>query len=211
MPIFDLTLPLSPRLPVYPDNPPFELSPVKRLDQGASANVSRLVLGTHTGTHVDAPHHFFDGRRTVDDLPLDRLIGPCRVVHVKPAEGRGISVDDLLRAGAEPVPERLLLRTPNSELWGAQEDFTPGFSFLTAAAARWLADARLKLVGIDYLSIEEYRRPGAPAHRALLGEDVVIVEGLNLAAIEPGEYELICLPLPIAGGDGAPARVVLRR
>lgn len=211
MPIFDVSLPLSPRLPVYPDNPPFELSPVKRIARGDSANVSRVVLGTHTGTHVDAPSHFFDGRRTVDRLSLEWLVGPCRVVDVRPTDGRGITADDLRRAGADPIPQRLLLRTPNSGLWGTREDFTPSFSYLTPEAATWLTAGGLKLIGIDYLSIEEFRRPGAPAHRALLGDEVVIVEGLNLAAIEAGEYELICLPLQIAGGDGAPARVVLRR
>jgi arylformamidase len=211
MPLFDISLELSPRLPVYPGNPPYELTPVKRIKEGASSNVSRLVLGTHTGTHIDAPLHFLDDGPDAADLALDTLVGPCRVVAVTPLEGRGISVDDLERAGADPPPARLLLRTPNSELWGAARPFTPSFTFLTGKAAEWLAKNGVRLVGIDYLSIEEFRTRGAPAHHALLGAGAIIIEGLNLAGIDAGDYELICLPLRIAGGDGAPARVVLRR
>jgi arylformamidase len=183
------------------------MQPVKRIAEGASSNVSRLVMGTHTATHVDAPRHFFDDGPAADALSLDLLFGRVRVVDM-PRRG-GITADDLAAAGLRE-DLRVLLKTHNSALWnggGFREDYT----YLTESGARYLVDQGVKLVGVDYLSVEQYKKPGAPAHRALLSENVVIVEGLNLSEIEPGMYELYCLPLRVVGGDGAPARVVLKR
>ena len=210
MKILDISLPLSGQLPTWPGNPRYEFHPVKRLASGDSSNVSRLEIGTHSGTHVDAPRHFLDQGRTVDELPLHELIGPCLVVEPGVAPGRTPITEAVLeRALAGRRPERLLLKTPNSRLWRTS-DFTPDFAYLDPEAAQWAVSAGVRVVGIDYLSVEEFKRSGAPTHHILLDAGVVIIEGLNLADVEPGEYELICLPLRIAGSDGAPARVILR-
>jgi arylformamidase len=208
MPLIDVSLRLSSRLPIYPGNPSFEITAVKRLTEGASSNVSSLQLGTHTGTHVDAPRHFFEDGPGVDDLPLDVLVGPARLVHFpgRPAIGRA----DLESADLAGV-SRLLIRTDNSERWAAGAGFDPAFVYLDEAGARFLVELGVRLVGVDYLSVERYKLSGAPTHHALLGNRVVVVEGLDLSAAPPGEYELLCLPLRIAGGDAAPARVLLRR
>lgn len=203
----DVSVPLGTGIPAYPGNPAFELQPVKRIAEGGSSNVSRLVLGTHTGTHVDAPWHFFDDGPGADALALELLIGRARVIQI----GRrgGIGREDLAGAGLrEDI--RVLLKTANSGFWSG-EPFRPDYAHLTEAGAKYLVEQGVKVVGIDYLSIEEFKKPGAPAHRALLSAGVVIIEGLNLAAAEEGAYEMYCLPLRIVGGDGAPARVVLKR
>jgi arylformamidase len=203
----DISVPLAAGLPTYPGNPEFELHAVKRIADGGSSNVSRIELGTHTGTHVDAPRHFFDDGAPVDALALDLLIGRARVVEV-PKRG-GISEADLAAAGLRE-DLRVLLKTPNSALWNGTA-FRQDYAHLTEGGARYLVDQGVKVVGIDYLSIEQFKKPGAPAHRALLSQGVVVIEGLNLSEVESGMYELYCLPLRIAGADGAPARVVLKR
>ena len=203
----DVSVPLAPGMPTYPGNPEFELQPLKRIADGASSNVSRMVLGTHTGTHVDAPRHFFDDGADADSLDLNMLIGRARVVDL-PRRG-GITADDLASAGLRE-DLRVLLKTPNSAMWTGGE-FRQDYTHLTESGARYLADQGVKLVGVDYLSVEAFKKPGAPAHRTLLSQGVTILEGLNLSDAEPGMYELYCLPLRVAGGDGAPARVVLKR
>jgi arylformamidase len=205
--LLDVSVPLAAGLPAYPGNPQFELQPVKRIADGASSNVSRLIMGTHSGTHVDAPRHFFDGGASVDALPLDLLIGRARVIGI--THRGGIGAEELTAAGLrEDI--RVLLRTTNSALWNAAE-FHQDYTYLTEAGARYLVDQGVKVVGIDYLSVEQFKKAGAPAHHALLSQGVVIIEGLNLAEAEPGMYEMYCLPLRIAGADGAPARVILKR
>ena len=205
--LLDVSVPLAQGLPTYPGNPPFELQALKRIAEGGSSNVSRLVLGTHTGTHVDAPKHFIDDAAGVDALQLDLLIGRTRVIAVD--KRGGITADELAAAGLrEDI--RVLFKTPNSALWnsgGFHEDYT----HLTEGAARYLVDQGVKVVGIDYLSVEQFKKAGAPAHRALLGSGVIIIEGLNLSEADPGMYEMYCLPLRVAGADGAPARVLLKR
>src|SRR6476646_3782343 len=195
----DVSVSLTARIPAYPGNPEFELQPIKRIAAGGSSNVSKLVMGTHTGTHVDAPKHFFDDGAGVDALPLDLLLGRARVVEV--TKRGGIGKDELAAAGLRE-DLRVLLKTSNSALWngeGFHQDYT------------YLADQGVKVVGIDYLSVEQFKKPGAPAHRALLSQSVIIIEGLNLSEAEAGMYEMYCLPLRIAGSDGAPARVILKR
>ncbi|MGH9330164.1 MAG: cyclase family protein [Vicinamibacterales bacterium] len=207
MSLLDVSLPLDSRLPIWPANPPFDLTPVKRIAEGASSNVSRLTLGTHTGTHIDAPRHMIDGAPTLDQLPLEALVGPARVVAVdtdRAIEARHVSGDTLQES------TRILFKTRNSTFWGSPQ-FRTDFVFLTEEAARALVHAGVRLVGIDYLSIEEYKKPGAPAHKALLSAGVVVVEGLDLTQAEAGPYDLICLPISVTGADGAPARVILRR
>lgn len=205
--LLDVSVALTSGLPVYPGNPGFELQPIKRIADGASSNVSRLVMGTHSGTHVDAPRHFFDEGVGVDALPLDLLLGRTRVVEV--TKRGGIGAAELAEAGLrEDI--RVLLKTSNSALWNG-EGFHADYTHLTEAGARYLVDQGVKVVGIDYLSVEQFKKAGAPAHRALLSQGVVIIEGLNLSEADPGMYEMYCLPLRITGADGAPARVILKR
>jgi len=206
--LIDVSVLLRPGLPTYPGNPEFELQPVKRIAEGASSNVSRLVMGTHTGTHVDAPRHFFDDKPGVDSLPLDLLVGRARVIDV-PTRG-GVTEAQL---AAEGLREdlRVLLRTPNSALWNSHEGFREDYTYLTEGGARYLVDQGVKVVGVDYLSVEQFHKAGAPAHHALLGNNVIIIEGLDLSEAEAGQYEMYCLPLRVEGADGAPARVVLKR
>lgn len=206
--LVDVSVLLEPGMATYPGNPPFELSPVKRVADGGSSNVSRLTLGTHTGTHVDAPRHFFDDRPGVDALAIELLVGRARVIDL-PHRG-GITEAHLAAAGLRE-DLRVLLRTPNSALWNSTDGFRHDYTYLTEGAARFLVDQGVKVVGIDYLSIEQFKKPGAPAHHALLGSGVVIIEGLDLSEAEPGAYEMCCLPLKIKDGDGAPARVILKR
>jgi arylformamidase len=205
--LLDVSVPLTQGLPTYPGNPPFEFHPVKRIAEGGSSNVSRMVLGTHTGTHVDAPRHFFDDGPGVDALPLDLLIGRARVVEIN--QRGAIAAADLQAAGLRE-DLRVLLKTPNSALWNS-EQFHDDYTHLAESGARYLVEQGVKVVGVDYLSIEQFKKPGAPAHKALLSNGVIIIEGLNLADAEPGMYEMYCLPLRVAHGDGAPARVVLKR
>ncbi len=207
MKLIDVTVRLSPALPTYPGNAPFELQPVKRIADGGSSNVSVMQIGTHAGTHVDAPRHLFDQGVGVDGLPLEILIGRTRVIDIPTR--RPIGPDAFARLDLHD-DIRLLIRTLNSTLWQSKE-FTPEFAALTEAGARYLVDQGLKLVGIDYLSIEEFKKPGAPAHHVLLSNGVIVVEGLDLLEVPPGIYDMYCLPLAVAGADGAPARVVLRK
>jgi arylformamidase len=203
--VYDVTVPLVPGLPVYPGDPPFEIEPVQRLGS-APFSLSRMSLATHTGTHVDAPAHFLPGGATIDSLPLEILLGKARVVEITARE----RID---RADLEPRDLRddlrILLKTRMSGQMlkpGFQEDHL----YLSGDAAAYLAQAGLKLVGFDYLSVDRYGAPDYPAHHALLEAGVIIVEGLDLSEVEPGEYDMACLPLRVADGDGAPARVILR-
>jgi arylformamidase len=203
----DISLPITRDLIVYPDDPGIRIEPHSRIDDGDDANVTRLAFGSHTGTHVDAARHFFPGGQTVDEVPLDRLIGPAHVVHVA-ADVTAIGAAELRAAGVRDA-ERVLLRTRNAELLG-RPGFQEDFAHLTEDGARYLLETGVVLVGIDYLSVEAYGAAEPVVHRALLAREVVIVEGLDLRAVPAGRYELLCLPLRLAGLDGAPVRAVLR-
>ena len=206
MAIYDVSVPLRAGMPTYAGEPGPTLDFHSLLARGDSANVSALSLGSHTGTHVDAPYHFLDGAPGVETLPLDALVGPARVVQY---DGRGhISAADLERAGIPAGTGRILFKTANGRFWG-DPDFHSDFIGLAGDAARWLVDRGVRLVGIDYLSIEQFRSPSHEVHKTLLGAGVVIVEGLDLREVPPGEYFLVCAPLKVVGGDGAPARVFL--
>jgi len=206
--LVDVSVVLKPGLAAYPGNPEFEMTPVKRVAEGASSNVSRLVMGTHTGTHVDAPRHFFDDRAGVEALPLELLVGRARVIDL-PHRG-GITQAHLSAAGLRE-DLRVLLRTPNSALWNSSQGFYKDYTYLTGDGAAFLVAQGVKVVGIDYLSVEQFKKPGAPAHHALLGAGVIVIEGLDLSDTEAGHYEMYCLPLRVKDGDGAPARVVLKQ
>ena len=206
MPIHDISRPLSAQLPVWPGDPPVEIA---RLGTGAGSepSVSRVCLSSHAGTHVDPPAHYLRDGTTVDRLPLDVLVGPAWLAHL--AGPSHVTATALAAAGIPAGTQRLLLRTANSDAPLNPADFDPSFIGLTEDAARWLLAAGIRLVGIDGPSIEPFESPGDPGHRLLLGAGVIIVEGLVLAGVSPGPYQFYCLPLPIAGGDGAPARAVL--
>jgi arylformamidase len=203
--IHDVTVPLAAGMLAYPGDPSFSLEPVQRLGEGPF-QLSRLVMATHSGTHVDAPAHFVAGGATVDELPLEILLGKARVVEmvvrerVERADLEALDLRDDLR---------ILLKTRMTgqmQRPAYQEDHV----YLSEDAALYLVQAGLKLVGFDYLSIDRFGSADYPAHRTLLGAGVIVVEGLDLSGVEPGDYEMACLPLRVAAGDGAPARVVLR-
>jgi arylformamidase len=208
MKIYDITLPVSPDMPVWPGDPAVELEKVSSMDAGAHDNVSRLACGVHTGTHVDAPHHFLNNHLTVETLSLDILTGPVQVIQI-PESVKVVSAEILEKAVLPAGTERLLLKTSNSQLWErGEKDFFPGFVGISVDGADWLVQHGLKLVGIDYLSVAPYHQ-SVPTHIALLNAGIIIVEGLDLSAIRPGSYVLSCLPLKLVGSDGAPARAIL--
>lgn len=202
MKILDVSVPIRPGMIIYDGNPGVELERVDSIPDGAHANVSRLELGVHTGTHVDAPLHFLDEGPGSEAIELDPLIGPATVVDATSVEG-DLDEEAFAGLGIPGGTERVLLKTTNSRLW-ERDEFTRDFIRLTGSGARYLIQEGCRLVGIDFLSIGD-----AEAHRELLGAGVVPLEGLDLRAVEPGDYELFCLPLRLEGSDGAPARVVL--
>jgi arylformamidase len=204
MEIIDISVQIRQTMPVYDGNPGVRLTRVQAIEEGASANVSELELGTHTGTHVDAPLHFIPEGDAVETLPLEVMVGPAHVVDATSLDGP-IDADSLAGLDLPKGAERLILKTPNSELW-ARNDFTRDFIRLTADGARLLIGRGVRLVAIDYLSIGDQ-----DAHRVLLGSGVVALEGLDLRHVEPGPYQLVCLPIRLVGSDGAPARVILIR
>jgi arylformamidase len=198
--MIDISVPVWPGMIIYPGDPTVSLERVMSIADGGMCNLSRLELGVHTGTHVDAPVHFIDGAPAAESLPLDVLIGPARVVDLTGAERLDAAAFDGLELG-----ERILLKTRNSELW-AQDSFSEDHVGLTESGAKALVAGGVRLVGIDYLTIGD-----EDAHHVLLGAGVVAVESLDLRGAEPGEYELICAPLKLVGSDGAPARALLVR
>lgn len=204
--VYDITVPLAPGIPVYPGDPPFVLERLPPSAGAAPFNLSRMSLSTHTGTHVDAPAHFRTGGATIDALPLEILVGKARVVEILSRER--VERSDL---EAQDLRDdlRVLLKTRMSGQM-LRPAFQEDHLYLSRDAALYLAQAGLKLVGFDYLSVDRHGAPDFPAHRALLEAGVVLVEALDLSEVEPGEYDMTCLPLRVAGGDGAPARVILR-
>ena len=206
MKFFDITRPIYDGMVVYEGDPRVVVRRVASVTAGACANVSEVHLGTHTGTHVDPPLHFREGSPGVDELPLDILIGPARV-HELAVRGYIDAVG--LRGVDLSACPRLLFKTRTAD--GRDAHASPAVSAgLTAEAARALVGAGVRLVGLDGASIDPPGAVGFPAHRTLLDAGIIILEGLDLSAVPPGDYELLCLPLKILGGDGAPARVVLR-
>ncbi|MGI8727316.1 MAG: cyclase family protein [Solirubrobacterales bacterium] len=202
MKLYDISVPITEEMPIYHDNPGFGIELASAIARGDGANVSELRMGAHTGTHVDGPSHFYDGRAGTEMLPVEPMIGPCAVVEIA-EPGAAIDRGTLEGAGVPGGVRRLLLKTPNSKLW-VRSEFTGEFVRLDESGAEWILERGVELIGIDYLSIGD-----ADAHRALLAANVVALEGLDLRAVEPGPYTLVCLPLRLVGSDGAPARAVL--
>jgi arylformamidase len=204
--IYDISVPIRSGGLVYPGNPEIEVTLQQAVAKGAGANVSLLRFGSHTGTHADAARHFFDDGQPVDKIPLERLIGPALLVSF---------ADDVRAVGAAELEaqdlkghKRILLRTRNSALL-SRKDFVRDYTYLAPDGAEYLVEKGVEVVGIDYLSIEQFHSGHHKTHRTLLAKSVVILEGLDLSVPPPGVYQLICLPLRIQGCDGAPARAVL--
>lgn len=207
MNVYDVTLPLRAGIATFDDDEPGPTLEYRGLMSRADPyNISSLHLGSHTGTHVDAPHHFIDGAPTVEQMPLEALIGPAQVVEHP--DDRHIAAADLEAAALPVGTRRLLLKTPNSRFIG-DTAFHRDFVALTVDAARWIVDHGIVLVGIDYMSVEQYDTRDYAVHVTLLERNVVIIEGLDLRAVQSGQYNMVCAPLPVVGAEGAPARVLL--
>jgi arylformamidase len=200
MRIHDISVPIRPGMIVYPGDPEVTIELWESIAKGETANVSRMDFGLHSGTHVDAPVHFLPGESGVDAIPLDALLGPVEVVDATAAERLD---EPALRAALPERADRVILKTRNSALWN-EDGFSDAMLRLDAGAARVVVARGIRTIGIDYLSIGD-----TEAHRILLRAGVVPLEGLDLRAVEPGSYELVALPLKVAGADGAPVRAVL--
>jgi arylformamidase len=200
--LIDVSVTIRPRMPIYEGDPGVDIALARSIERGDVANVSRVELGAHTGTHVDAPRHFIPDGPGADQLRLESFIGPCVVADATAAAGRidGDLIDSL---ELDPGTRRVLLKTANSRLW-ERESFSADFTRLDASGADALVRRGVRLVGIDYLSIGD-----AVTHSTLLDRGIGVIEGLDLRPVDPGGYFLVCLPLKIADCDGAPARAVL--
>ena len=209
MKIYDVTVAVSENVPIYEGDPRVAIESVKSISGGDSANVSHLCLGAHTGTHVDAPNHFIEGTRRVEDLDIEKLVGSCRVIEIA-GDVTAIEPSHLTNIDGT---ERVLFKTRNSAFWNDPgAGFRTDFTYISPEAARVLADAGMKLVGIDYLSVEKFGSTDFATHKTLLEREIVILEGVDLREVPAGDYEIVCLPLKYVGGtgDGAPARTILR-
>ena len=210
MKIYDITFPISENVPVYEGDPKVKIEVASSIKKGDAANVTQLCFGAHTATHVDAPNHFIEGTRKAHELELEKLIGDCRVLELDESV---MAIEPQHLGNLENV-ERILFKTRNSQFWNEPEKgFRKDFTYISPAAARVLADSNLKLVGIDYLSVEKFGSEDFATHISLLEKEIIIIEGLDLREVSAGDYELICLPLKIISetGDGAPARTILRQ
>lgn len=192
----------------WPGNPSVRIERMLDMERGDTANVSTISLGSHTGTHMDAPLHFVRGGDGMDRMPLDATIGRARVIEIR--DPVSVKPGEIEPHGIGSG-ERVLFKTQNSARSWWNEDFIEDFVYVSQEAARYLADIEVRTVGVDYLSVGGFHRDGVETHEALLGAGIWVIEGLDLSKVKPGEYELICLPLKVQDGDGAPARAILRR
>jgi arylformamidase len=208
MKIHDVSLTIDAKLPTWPSDPGFKLERTSKIEEGANANVSRLEMGVHTGTHVDAPVHFVPGAPGVETLSLQTLIGPARVMSLPDAVDV-IDLDVLTSLEWPEGTERVLFKTRNSKYWAAGDSqFHTEFVAIADDAAHFLVEKGVKLVGVDYLSVAPWKKSKA-THQTLLNARVIVIEGLDLSGVEAGTYQLYCLPVKLGGSDGAPTRVVL--
>jgi len=205
--IYDVSVPIANGMPVWPSDPPLKLTAQNHLsrDNTHTVHVTTIEMGSHTGTHIDAPFHFVEGGRRLEEIPLDDLVGPARVVQIK-------GVPSITRQHLAPLNwidvQRVLFKTDNSAHWN-DGTFYEKFVYLEPDAAEFLVQQGVRLVGIDYLSIDPYKSERHPTHFVLLPRNVIIIEGLNLSHVAPGQYQMVALPLNLQSGDGAPARVIL--
>lgn len=202
----DISTPIRPSMVVWPGDDPVRVEQTLSLDQGAPFNLTVLAMTAHTGTHVDAPRHFLADGVAIEQMPLDTLVGPAQVIQVDdPRTVRACHIPDDLEPGA-----RLLFKTRNSTEYLSRPEFVEEFVYVSEEAALKMARARVRMVGVDYLSVGGFHDDMRETHVALLGAGIYVVEGLVLAHVTPGPYELVCLPLLIPGSDGSPARALLR-
>lgn len=207
----DATATLDPATtPVYEGNAPLKFEFMKDMRKGDGLTLSAYSLGAHSGTHIDAPMHFVRDGAPIDRVPLERLIGPARVIDI-PDGVQAIDAAELNRHRWKGTP-RVIFRTRSSlRGWMHSPTFHRDFAYIAPDAAQALADAGVQLVGVDYLSAEQFGAPAPMTHRILLGKGIPIVEGLALETVRPGDYDLIVLPMKVGGHEGAPARAVLRK
>lgn len=211
MKIYDISIPISPLMAVWPGDPPVEIQPISAIDQGADVNVSQISMSLHTGTHIDAPKHFINEAKTIEQIPLHKLIGKTLVIDL----GKNINVINEQVLFSHPkyhdllTIKKVLFKTKNSLLWDSSPNtFVTDYIGIDATGAKVLAELNLDLVGVDYLSVAPYHATEEP-HILLLEKETILLEGINLQGVPQGIYDLYCLPLPIVGGDGAPARSIL--
>ncbi len=220
MKLYDVTLPITNDMPVWPGDPSVSLMMNTSIAKGDNCNITGIQMSAHSGTHIDAPYHFLEDGATTDAIPIETFVGPCVVIEVDSV----VCIEEKdLRKYDLTGHSRFLFKTRNSELWAPSEssssnsqlhNFTPSFNknyvSLGIDAAQYLVEMKAVLVGIDYLSIESYPAPGSPVHKLLLKNNITILEGLNLSGVKAGMHELLCLPLKLIGCEGAPTRVILR-
>ncbi len=206
-PWIDISVPLRNEMVHWPGNPPVSIKRVKDITKGDTANLSVISMGAHSGTHVDAPFHFLRQGQGIDNIPIDTLVGRARVLEIRDPES--IKAGELLQYHIRRG-ERILFKTRNSSHVWQKDEFVEDFVFVSDDAAGFLVDRGVRLVGIDYLSVGSFKHGGSYVHKTLLSNGVWTIEGLNLSNVTPGKYDFICLPLRIVGGDGAPARAILR-
>jgi len=209
MKLFDISLPISNDLPVWPGDPSVSLIMTNSIVKGDQCNITRIQIGAHTGTHIDAPYHFLNDGATVDTIPIETFIGTCLVVDL---DSEVLIEEKDLRKYNLAGHSRILIKTRNSAMWSnnIRKSFITNYVALGIDAARYLVEINTILVGIDYLSIESFQSEGSPVHKLLLRNNITVLEGLNLSGVKAGKYELICLPLNLEGCEGSPARVLLR-
>ena len=208
MKIYDISLTIRNGMVVWPGDPQVRLERISKIEDGETANVSRLEMSVHTGTHLDAPRHFIQGAKSIETLPLDILIGPVQVVELADSVDL-ITAREVEQSGIAPGTLRVLFKTRNSALWLKKDaPFNTGFVAVSADGAEALVRMGIRLVGIDYLSIAPYNASVA-THKVLLGNEIIVLEGLNLNDVPAGTYTLFCLPPKLEGSDGAPARAIL--
>jgi arylformamidase len=204
----DISVPVRNGMVHWPGDPDFHIERATDQDKGDVATVSRMALGVHTGTHMDAPLHFIRNARSIDTMPLDATVGTARVIPIR--DPKSITREELMEH-AITVGERILFQTANSQHAWKSDSFEEDFVFISQDGARYLAECGVRTVGVDYLSVGGFRQDGVETHEALLGAGIWIIEGLNLSGVAPGVYELVCLPLRLVGAEGSPARAILRR
>ena len=203
----DISVRLRSGMVHWPDNPPVRIERMLDMEHGDVANVSKISMGSHTGTHMDAPLHFVREGEGIDEMPLTAAMGRARVIEIHDPES--VKPDDLDPHGIRRG-ERILLKTQNSARDWPSADFIEDFVYVSQEAARYLAAREIQTIGIDYLSVGGFHRDGVETHEALLNAGIWVIEGLDLSQVESGEYELICLPIKVERSDGAPARAILR-
>ena len=207
-PWIDITITIKPGMVHWPGDPEIMIKRTSSINQGDSANVSHLSMGSHTGTHMDAPLHFLPKGKGLDRIPLEAVIGPARVLEIK--DPQTIKIEEIKKYNIQ-AGEKILFKTRNSSRLWKTNIFSKDYVYITHETAEYLAKKKIRTLGVDYLSVGGFKKDGRETHRALLSKNIWLIEGLNLSKVKAGRYELICLPLKILNSDGAPARALLRQ